>query len=274
MNPDRRLRTARPVARLRTGDVGWYKIENRAGSARVILYDEIGYFGVTASDFIRELDALDVRKIDLRVNSPGGDVFDGLAIYNALKNHPAKVTASVDGLAASAASFIIQAADDIVMEQGATVMIHDALSVTIGNAADHRETADLLDKMSDEIAGIYAARSGRSAESFRDLMRSESWFNGDEAVAAGLADRVVTDESDDESGDAGSDDGSTKDTASVSARWDLSVFSYAGRDEAPAPVIVPVEAATPVAAETSAPVPTVPVDLASVIRNAIKEATR
>src|SRR6266536_2578100 len=93
---------------LRQGSA-WYRIKAQAGTAEIAIYEEIGMWGITAGDFLAELKALDVKQIDVRINSPGGDVWDGLAIYNSLRDHPAAVTTYVDGLAASAASIIVQA---------------------------------------------------------------------------------------------------------------------------------------------------------------------
>jgi ATP-dependent protease ClpP protease subunit len=219
------VRTTRPVARLRAGRNDWYRIENRAGTAEVYLYDEIGYFGVTAEDFVNELRGLDVRKIELHLNSPGGDVFDGVAIYQALKDHPAKVNVTVDSLAASATSFIAQAGDSIAMTRNATMMIHDGAGLCVGNADDMQAMVDLLNKTSDNIADIYAQRAGGSVADWRAAMRAETWYSAQEAVTAGLADSVLgADEAD------GGSEG-------VQATWDLSVFAYQGRDSAPAPVI-------------------------------------
>lgn len=219
----RSLKMARPVAQLREGRTDWYKITNKADVTEISIYDEIGYVGVTAGDFIRDLGSVTSNKISLRLNSPGGDVFDGIAIMNALKNHSAEVTVHVDGLAASIASVIAMAGDKIVMAPNSTMMIHDALSLQIGNAADMRKTADLLDKASDNIASVYATRSGVEAGTWRNMMRDETWFSADEAVAAGLADEV-----------AGS--------ASKSKNsWDLSIYNYAGRENAPAPVVESTE---------------------------------
>jgi ATP-dependent protease ClpP protease subunit len=259
-----RANTARRVTASTREGSSWFRIENRAGTATVLIYDEIGYFGLTAQDLVRELGTLDVRKIDLRLNSPGGSVWDGAAIYHALRNHPAKVIATVDGLAASAASFIAMAGDEVVMEPAGTLMIHDAFTVLAGNADDLRTEADLLDKLSDTIAGIYAERSGRPLADFRALMKAETWFNATEAVAAGLADRVAGVTEDPEEEDP------AEEPADIAARWDLSIFNYSGRDQAPAPVIPdPVKDAAPVA--DASPAPTVP-DLAAVIRNALQEA--
>lgn len=215
----------RPAARTRGPN--WFEIRNAVsgGTAEIYIYDEIGYWGVTAQDFVRQLTALDVAEVDLRLNSPGGDAFDGIAIHNALRNHAATVTVTVDGLAASAASVIAMAGDRVVMGHGAQMMIHDASGITLGNADDMREMADLLDSMSDNIAEFYADRAGGDVSTWRDAMRAETWYNASEAIAAGLADEAAPARgSDPEPADQ-----------QVAARWDLSVFQYAGRDKAPAP---------------------------------------
>lgn len=216
-----RLKTARPVARLKQGRNEWYRIENAAEAAATIhVYDEIGYWGVTAQDFVAELQSVSATSIELHLNSPGGDVWDGLAILNALRQHPANVTVIVDGLAASAASFIAMGGDRIVMARNSQMMIHEARTISIGNADDMRQTADMLDKVSANIASIYAERAGGDADDWRACMRAESWYSAEEAVRAGLADEVQA-----------APDKAPTDT------WDLSIFNYSGRDKAPDPVI-------------------------------------
>ncbi|MDH6116901.1 ATP-dependent Clp endopeptidase proteolytic subunit ClpP [Kitasatospora sp. GAS204A] len=174
---------------------GWYRVvRNDAGPTRVDIYDQIGgggWFdsGVTAVDFVNELAQIN-GDIEVHINSPGGDVFDGLAIYNSLAQRPGKVTTIVDGLAASAASFIAMAGTQRLISPGAMMMIHEASGVCLGNADDMRETADLLDKVSANIASIYAAHSGR-ADGWRSAMQAETWYTADEAVAAGLAHRIA-----------------------------------------------------------------------------------
>lgn len=189
------MRMKRPYNFQRPKDAApktWYKITNLAAdTAEVAIYDEIGYWGVTASDFMAELAGADVKNLTLRINSPGGDVFDGLAILNSLRNHPAVVNVVVDGLAASAASFIAMAGDKIEMSPNSMMMIHEASGLCMGNSQDMRELADLLDKTSANIADIYARRSGRPAEEHRAAMRNESWYSDQEAVDAGLADAVI-----------------------------------------------------------------------------------
>lgn len=224
-----RVRTTRPVARLKQGRTDWYRIaaaERDADMTKVFIYDEIGYFGVSANDFVRDLQDVSTSTIDLQVNSPGGEVFDGVAIYEALLDHPATVNVTVQSLAASAASFIVQAGDSIEIARNATMMIHDAWGLEIGNAEDMRKMADELDRVSENIADIYAQRAGGSVTQWRDAMRAETWYSADEAIEAGLADRVKPRKNDDVDDDPAPED-----------RWDLSVFAYAGRSNAPDPLI-------------------------------------
>ena len=170
----------------------WYEIRNAtAETAEVLLYDEIGGWGITASDFAKELQGVKAKIINLRINSPGGDVFDGVAIYNALKNHPAAVHAVVDGLAASSASFISQAGDTVLMATGSTMMIHEPNGMTMGDASDHAKMAETLDKIGDTIASFYAMRAGGDEALWRSRMAQESWYRAQEAVDIGLADGVV-----------------------------------------------------------------------------------
>lgn len=212
------VKTARQIVNLRQGRNDWYRIVNATDVAQVYIYDEIGYFGVTASDFVKELQDIKTDHIELHLNTPGGEVFDGIAIYNALKEHSAEVTVSVDGLAASCGSFIAMAGDNVLMTKNSSMMIHDAHGLCIGNSADMRRLADLLDKTSDNIASIYAERAGGTVATWRDRMRDETWYSADEAVKAGLADEV-------------------KGTSKNDNSWDLSIFNFAGRASAPAPVI-------------------------------------
>lgn len=171
----------------------WYSIENKAdeGIAEVFVYDMIGDWGVTAADFIADLKALgSPSKITLRINSEGGEVFDGVAIYEALARSDAEIDGYVDGLAASAASFIAMAADRLTVARNARIMIHDASAFAWGNAKTMRDTAALLDDISDMIAGIYADRAGGKPADWRTKMQEETWFTAQKAVDEGLADAV------------------------------------------------------------------------------------
>jgi len=169
-----------------------FSMRAEAGRAEIFLYDVIDpWYGISAKQFQQDLKALgEVAEIDLRINSPGGNIFEGTAIHSILKRHPAKVTAHVDGVAASMASVVAMAADEIVMAAGSYMMIHNPLGGVYGEADDLREYADLLDKAKSQIVGLYAARTKRADDEIERLMDDETWFTPDEAVAAGFADRT------------------------------------------------------------------------------------
>lgn len=162
------------------------------GPAEVWLFDEIdSWWGVGAKDVQQVLNSITADKILMHLNSPGGDVFEAHAIYNALRAHPANVTVQVEGLAASAASYIAMAGDQVLIASNASFMIHDAITLTYGNEADHLHNAPILGQQSDIIARIYAERTGTEAEEWRDRMREESWFDATEAIELGLADGLI-----------------------------------------------------------------------------------
>ena len=170
----------------------WYTIRARETGAEVLIYDEIGAYGVSAKGFLAELGALpDDAPIDLRLNSPGGSVFDAVAIHNALSRHSGTVTVWIDGIAASAASYIAMAGDEIVMPENAFLMIHDPSGMVIGTAADMRDMAGTLDKIAAGMLRGYAARSGKPEDEIAALMAAETWLTAAEALEAGLATRMV-----------------------------------------------------------------------------------
>lgn len=163
-----------------------------AGAAEVFIYDAIGGpFGVSSAKFVQDLKAIKSKVIHLRVNSPGGEVDAARAISTAIAQHPAKVIAHVDGLAASSASFLILAADEIEISDGAFIMVHAPWAMTLGNATDHAAAADVLAKYGDAIAADYQKRTGKPLDEVKAWMESETWFTAQEAVDAGLADRIV-----------------------------------------------------------------------------------
>lgn len=214
MHGARPLRSTRRLANLQTALPGWYTIRNAGdGPAVVSIYDEIGLLGVSAASFMDELRQVK-GDIELHLNTPGGDVFDGIAIHNQLRRAQArgKVHVIVDGLAASAGSFIAMAASpgELEMAPHSRLMIHDGFALAIGNAADMREMAALLDDASDNIASMYAERTGKPVAYWREKMRAETWYSGEQALAEGLADRVT-----------GSDGGAKP------GDWDLSVYAAA-----------------------------------------------
>lgn len=151
--------------------------------------------GVTASQFAQDLEGIGTDGIDLHLNSGGGSVFDAIAMHAALLNHPSDVHAYVDGIAASAASFLAMAGDEIIVEKPARMMIHNASGLVLGNRNDMRDMADLLEELDGTIAEIYADRSGRPVAGFLEAMNAETWYTSSQAVEAGLADRVANDRS-------------------------------------------------------------------------------
>lgn len=164
-------------------------------TADVMIYDQIGesWFsdGVSAKGFTQTLaDMGEISQINVRINSPGGSVFEGLAIYNALKNHPANVNVSIDGLAASIATVIAMAGDKIDMAENAMFMIHEPSGVAVGTAADMLETAQLLEKISNSAVDVYSARTGQPADAIREAMNAETWYSAAEAKKAGFVDSI------------------------------------------------------------------------------------
>ncbi len=174
------------------GGGDWFRVRNYLPEVtQIYIYDIIGEYGVTRSDFQRAMNEIRTPEIELHVASEGGSVWDGIAIYNSLKNHPAYVRASIDSIAASAASFIVMAADEIEIEKSARMMIHDASGLCIGNAKEMRKLADELDEITDTIAEIYSDRAGGDKKAWRKLMDQERFFDAQQAVEAGLADRIA-----------------------------------------------------------------------------------
>jgi ATP-dependent Clp endopeptidase proteolytic subunit ClpP len=167
-------------------------IRARGTGTEVLIYDEIGAYGVTAKGFLAEFGALpDDAAIDLRLNSPGGSVFDAVAIYNALKRHAGEITVWVDGIAASAASYIAMAGDTIVMPENAFLMIHDPSGLVMGTAEDMRSTAEALDKVKGSLIQGYAAKSGKPDDEIANLMAAETWLDAKDALALGFIDRMA-----------------------------------------------------------------------------------
>jgi len=173
-----------------------FRIVNEGGEATIYIYDIIGedwYGGVAAKDFVMQLNALDVEVIHLRINSPGGDVFDGRAMATALKQHKAKVIAHIDGQAVSAATYVALAADEVEICAGGFFMIHNAWTIQMGNAAEFRSAADLLDKVDSSISADYEQKTGKSAEEITAMMAATTWMTAEEALAEGFVDRIAPD---------------------------------------------------------------------------------
>lgn len=174
-----------------------HKIVSRTkDSAEILIYEQIGKdflddSGITAHAFIRDLGKIGaVKDITLRINSPGGSVFDGLAIYNALRAHPAQKTVHVDGIAASIASVIAMAGDLVVMPSNAMMMIHDPSTYAAGTAEDMRKQAEVLDAVKASIVSVYVQKTSRSEEEVSSWMSDERWMSAHEAVSLGFADEI------------------------------------------------------------------------------------
>lgn len=186
-----------------------FNIKTSDDQATIYLYDAIDpWWGISAETFAEQLAGVTAPTINLRINSPGGDVFEARAIVTAIRQHPANVIAHVDGVAASAASYIALAANEVEISDGAFFMIHKAWTLEMGNADDLRSTASLLDKIDDSIASDYAARTGKSKDAMLALMTAETWLTASEAKDMGFADRIAATASTDNA-----------------ARWNLSAYA-------------------------------------------------
>jgi ATP-dependent Clp endopeptidase proteolytic subunit ClpP len=212
-------RSARNVTALTQGRSDWFKIKALSDGkpTQLHIYDEIGYVGITAQDLIKQLADID-GPLDVHLNSPGGEVFDGLAIYNSLLQRD-DVSVYVDALAASITSVIAMAASPgkLFMARNSRLMIHNGFGMMIGTAGDMRYMADMLDGVSDDIAGVYSDRSGKPKAHWKDLMDKETWMTADEAVECGLADKVLSNRN--------------ADALRQAADWDLSIFNKAPKLE-------------------------------------------
>jgi len=188
---------------------------NDLNSGEILIYDQIGqdfwFEGVSAKGFIEELDALGpMNKLDVRINSPGGSIDEGIAIYNALNRHKARIVTHVDGIAASIASVIAMAGDEIQIADNALMMIHPASGGCFGCAEDMEKVAEILRKDNQRIAEIYATRTGKAVADWEAAMSEETWYNAKEALAAGLATSITP--------------GKSPENTNAAARFDLSRF--------------------------------------------------
>ncbi|WP_336598421.1 head maturation protease, ClpP-related [Paraburkholderia bengalensis] len=220
-------RNRRPTERPRA-------LETSGDETTIYLYDAIvadddtaeWWGGVSAQSLVPQIRGIQGGTVNLRINSPGGDVFAAQSIVAAIRDTGAKVIAHIDGVAASAATVIASAADEVVMSDGAMYMIHCAWTVAIGNAEDLTATADLLDKTDGVIASQYAKRSGKSVDDMKAYMSAETWFTAQEAVDVGLVDRIA------------------ENAPKAQASWDLSAYANAPKPSASAAPEPPIDAIT------------------------------
>lgn len=209
MHDARPLRSTRRLQNYAQVLPKWYNVvRNQDGPALISIYDEIGFFGVTAGEFLAEVASI-TGDIEMHINSPGGDIYEGLTIYNRLKQRKGSIHVVVDGLAASAASFIAMAASPgrLEMAPRSELMIHNGFTMAIGDANDLRKAADLVERKTADIADIYAERSGKPAAYWLGKMSDETWLSAKQAVAEGLADKIT------------GQDNTPQDS------WDMSVFA-------------------------------------------------
>ena len=179
------------------------------GYAEIFIYDAIGdVFGVESKEFLEEIRAIKAENIRLRINSPGGCVFEAKAIAQAIRSHDAKVTAQIDGLAASAATTIAMAADTVEMVDGSFFMIHEPWTMMMGTADELRSFADVLDKVSGTIAKDYEKKTGADMNLIKQWMADETWFEAADAVEYGFADLIIEE-------------------AAPQNKWDLSAYNNA-----------------------------------------------
>jgi ATP-dependent Clp endopeptidase proteolytic subunit ClpP len=169
----------------------WYKIKNSTSEVSdVYLFNDIGTFGVTAQSFIDEIKEYENQELNIHINSLGGEVFEGMAIYSIIQRRKAKTTVYIEGIAASIASVIALAADEVIMSENSLIMIHNAWGGTQGDAKDMRKQADVLDKITNEIAEVYVKKTRIPYNEIIEMMNEETWLTAEEAVALGFVDSI------------------------------------------------------------------------------------
>ena len=196
----------------------WYTLKNQSGQpAELLIYDVIGdWAGLSARQLVNTLKDIDAAEITVRINSPGGSVFDGIAIYNALRYHNAHIHVRIEGMAASIASVIAMAGDSVHMAENALLMIHNPFGWVGGDAEELRKMADMLDKTTEVIAQTYCGRCELDQDDVMKMMDDETWFTATEAQGHGLIDAI---------------DGPVK----MAANFDLTGFAHPPQQETPKP---------------------------------------
>lgn len=234
----------------------WYAFKNiadQSGEVELYLYDEIGSFGVRSKEFVAELKEYKDRHIHLRINSLGGEIGEGSAIYNALTRHEGGLTVHIDSLAASMASVIAMAGNPVYMAENAILMIHNPWTLASGEAADLRKQADLLDMMKSNLVRAYQKKTGMEEEAIAKLMDEETWLDATEAAALGFVDAIE----DGIPAAASAKEMRARFDTFAKAKMQDTVISEAA--EVSAPAAEPVVEETPVTAEAAESVTDAPV---------------
>ena len=169
----------------------WYKIKNKSSEVSdIYLFNDIGTFGITAQSFIDEIKEYEDRELNIHINSLGGEVFEGMAIYSIIQRRTSKTTVYIEGIAASIASVIALAADEVIMSENSLLMIHNAWGGTQGEAKDMRKQAEILEKITNEIAEVYVKKTKIPYNEIVEMMDEETWLTAEEAVALGFVDSI------------------------------------------------------------------------------------
>lgn len=169
----------------------WFNFENKeSDSPTIYIYDSIGKYNVAAKDFVNELNSIKAKELTIRMHSPGGNVFDGMTIFNAIEEHPAVVKGQVDGMCASICSVIAMACDSLTMAKGSMMMIHNASGGCLGNAGEMRKTADVLDQIDTILVKTYQGKTGMPMKEIKKMMDEETWMNAETAKKHGFCDCV------------------------------------------------------------------------------------
>ena len=208
----RNRKTAEAVARFWNKPLDkpdWFKVQAISDDeTEIMIYDVIGWPFISADDFVRALAGITAKTVTVRINSPGGDVFDGMAIFNALKNYSGKVVTRIEGIAASMASVIALAGKEVQAYANTMYMIHEPYAFTAGNQYSLRELADILEKMSGQMIDIYSSNASPGKREIAQMMKDEAWLTAKEAKEKGFIDTII-------------------DGKAAKAQFDLSMFANA-----------------------------------------------
>ena len=206
----RNRKTAEAVARFWNKPLDkpdWFKVQAISDDeTEIMIYDVIGWPFISADEFVRALAGITAKTVTVRINSPGGDVFDGMAIFNALKTYNGKVVTRIEGIAASMASVIALAGKEVQAYANTMYMIHEPYAFTAGNQYSLRELADILEKMSGQMIDIYSSNASPGKREIAQMMKDEAWLTAKEAKEKGFIDTVL-------------------DGKGAKAQFDLSMFS-------------------------------------------------